>query len=512
MSISISSNVEAGGAARGLVPLCAGAGAYLFFLSAGEILLRDSDSYWQISVGQWIIDHGAMPYTDVFSFTRFGEPWMSSSWLSQVLLAAAYDFSGWAGAVVLSSLAVAALVSIFVYLLSAHVDPARAILITALALLQSGSHFLARPHLLALPVLLAFIGGLLRAADRRTHPSWLLLPLMALWANLHGGFVLGLALIGPIGLEAIWCAEPDRRLRLAARWALFALAAVGASCLTPYGWNTPLAAAKILNLGKLLSLIWEWMPVDFSKPTFFEATLLAMIGIAFYRRLELSVPRIILLVGLVWMALTHVRNIETFAFLAPLVLVKPIAEQWGMAESIASHPEEPRSPPYVTILSAIAIALAGWVSTTTIVAHHPFAFSPQQTPVAAVDLLERRHAQRIFSTAPFGGYLISRDIKVFIDGRAELYGEKFVMDYFDATEAQNLGDFLGMLDAYRIDATLLNASSPAAHALDQVSGWKRLYADDIAVIHVRTDAAQMDAVPRLPTDWNSSSDHSAGRS
>jgi hypothetical protein len=60
------------------------------------------------------------------------------------------------------------------------------------------------------------------------------------------------------------------------------------------------------------------------------------------------------------------------------------------------------------MLSAIAIVMAGWVSTRTFVAHHPFAFSPQQTPVAAVDVLEKRHAQRIFSTAPFGGYLISR--------------------------------------------------------------------------------------------------------
>ena len=73
--------------ARALVPLLAGAGAYLIFLSMGEILLRDSDTLWQIRIGQWIIENGAVPYTDVHSFTRLGEPWMSSSWLSQVLYA-----------------------------------------------------------------------------------------------------------------------------------------------------------------------------------------------------------------------------------------------------------------------------------------------------------------------------------------------------------------------------------------------------------------------------------------
>ncbi len=90
MSLSITSSVSSRSAARGLVPLCAAVGAYLFYLSAGEILLRDSDTMWQIRVGQWILEHGAMPTSDVFSFTRFGEPWISSSWLSQVMYALVY--------------------------------------------------------------------------------------------------------------------------------------------------------------------------------------------------------------------------------------------------------------------------------------------------------------------------------------------------------------------------------------------------------------------------------------
>src|SRR5260370_18599681 len=116
-------------------------------------------------------------------------------------------------------------------------------LIVTVAVLMSATHFLARPHMLAFPAMVAFIGGLMVAADRRDHPSWLLLPVLALWANLHGGFVLGLALIGPIGLEAIWCCEPGRRVALAARWALFRLAAVVPSCCPPYRWYTLLGPA-----------------------------------------------------------------------------------------------------------------------------------------------------------------------------------------------------------------------------------------------------------------------------
>ncbi|MDW4677766.1 hypothetical protein NQ234_26060, partial [Escherichia coli] len=78
-----------------------------------------------------------------------------------------------------------------------------------------------------------------------------------------------------------------------------------------------------------------------------------------------------------------------------------------------------------------------------------------------VDVLQQHKAERVFSTAPFGGYMVSRDMKVFIDGRAELYGEQFVLDYYDALDARDVGQLLGLLDKYRIDATLLSSDSPA---------------------------------------------------
>jgi len=482
---------------RALVPLLAGAGAYLIFLSIGEIQLRDSDTLWQIRIGQWIIEHGAVPTTDVHSFTRFGAPWMSSSWLSQVLYAISYGSLDWAGPVILTSLAIGATVAIFIYLLDAYVDPARAIFLVTLALLMSATHVLARPHMLAFPFMVTFLGGLMAAADRSKAPSWLLLPVLALWANLHGGFVLGLALIGPIGLEALWCAERKHRVALALRWALFGIAALAACCCTPYGWNTLLGAAKILSLGKLLTMIWEWMPANFGTWTFFEFALLGLIGLGFYRGLTLSVPRIILLLGLIDMALAHARNIEIFAFIVPLVLAKPLAEQLGtlLTGTAAVREGQPRS--HLVVLAALGIVVAGSTSTQAFVAHRPFSFLQIQMPVAAVDVLQKRQAQRIFSTAPFGGYLVSRDIKAFIDGRAELYGEQFVLDYFDAVMAKDVDILLRLFDTYRIDATLLAPDLPATKVMDHLAGWKRLYADDIAVVHVREPNAAESLVPEL---------------
>ncbi|MCP3369807.1 hypothetical protein [Bradyrhizobium cajani] len=470
------------------MPFCIGALVYMFFLGVGDIMLRDSDTLWQIKVGQWILENRALPHTDIYSFTRAGEAWFSSSWLAQVLFALAYEPSNWSGAVILTSLAIGATAAIFIYLLEPYLEPARAFVLLTPLLAMSMGHFLARPHMLALPVMLAFVGGLLAAADRRTAPSWLLLPLMALWANLHGGFVMGLALIGPIGLDALASTERKDRFALAARWALFGFAALAASCCTPYGWNTPLATTKILGLGKALLMIPEWVPADFSSLDLFGASLLGLIAIGYYSGVVLSWTRILLLLGLVWAALNHVRNIEAFAMLTPLVLAKPFADHWGVTRTVAFRAAESRPSLALTAIAALAIVAAGWSITRSYATPSRYAFIGNHSPAAAVDLLERRHAERIFSTAPIGGYLISRNVKAFIDGRAELYGERFVLDYFDAIEGKNVDTLLRLLETYRIDATLLNTTVPASRIMDHLPGWKRLYADDIVVVHVRDDA------------------------
>ena len=64
MSLSFANGIAVEGRARALMPLCVGAGAYLFVLYLGDTLLQDSDSFWQIKIGQWILDHRALPYTD----------------------------------------------------------------------------------------------------------------------------------------------------------------------------------------------------------------------------------------------------------------------------------------------------------------------------------------------------------------------------------------------------------------------------------------------------------------
>src|SRR6516165_10997088 len=93
---------------RALLPLWVAVGSYALFLLAGNRLLIDPDTMWQITVGQWILDHRAVPETDVYSFTMRGQPWISTQWLAQVLFAKAFSLAGWSGPVVLAATSIAA--------------------------------------------------------------------------------------------------------------------------------------------------------------------------------------------------------------------------------------------------------------------------------------------------------------------------------------------------------------------------------------------------------------------
>jgi hypothetical protein len=455
-----------------------GVGVFGLLLINGGMLLNDSDTYWHIAAGKWILDHNAMPRVDIYSFTKAGEPWISTSWLAQVLYAGTYDLAGWAGPVILAAASIAATLALLVYILGRRIPSTHALMISLAALVLSSSHLLARPHVLAMPVMVAWVSGLVSASDRREAPSFWLLPLLALWANLHGGFVFGLALVAPFAFDAWWNAEVPQRRPLVLRWMAFGIGALAACCATPYGWETILASRKILDLGELLHLIYEWMPADFSGFGPFEACIMALIAGALYCGVKLSPPRIVLVLGLFHMALSHVRNIEVFALLLPLVVLAPVASQFALQASRSVKLAFPMA-------SAVALAVILGVSTWAFAANHKYSPPVIQSPAAAVDALLQRNPKHILNDLPFGGYLISRQIPVFIDGRAELYGEAFDMAYYRAMQLKDVNLLLDMLKNYDIDAVLLTPATPAASMLDHLDGWRRVYSDDTAVVHVR---------------------------
>ena len=481
MTVTVTHTEAAAPSARALLPLWVGVGTYALFLLAGNRLLIDPDTLWQITVGQWIIDHNAVPTSDVYSFTMRGQPWISTQWLAQVMFAKSYALFGWSGPVVLASSAISATFALLAKFLSRRLADSTTLVFVAAALALTVPHLLARPHVLALPVMVAWVGGLISAADKREAPSFWLLPLIALWANLHGGFVFGIMIVAPIALDCVVSADTSARKALLLRWVVFGIAALAASCCTPYGWDSLLASRKILELGSALPLILEWKPADFGSVGPFEICLLLGFGLVLYRGVSLPPMRIVLLLGLLHMALAQGRAAEILALVAPIVLAAPLARQIGGAEP--THPQALRAP----VLASIAVTLvAGTIAWASV---HPFAPHMRGSPVAAVTELKKLNVARVFNDYDFGGFLIANGVAPFIDGRTELYGEKFFVDHNAASGLMEPENLFRLLDDYKIEATLMRTQSAATKLLDHIDGWQKIYSDDIATIHLRKPGA-----------------------
>ncbi|MBR1218414.1 hypothetical protein JQ557_10470 [Bradyrhizobium sp. U87765 SZCCT0131] len=455
------------------------AGACVLAVLLGNRLLLDPDTLWQIKVGQWIIAHRAVPHVDIYSLTRAGEPWMSSSWLAQVLFASAYDNAGWIGVVVLTALAIATTIGVLVHALERQMSPILAGFVAMVAFALSAQHFLARPHVLAMPIMVAWTAGLIGAADRGARPSFWLLPLLVLWTNLHGGFVLGLALVAPIGLDAVWNAAPARRWPLALQWALFVAAAALACCITPYGWDALLAARKILGLGGALGVIAEWAPLSFARFGLFEGCLLMLLALMLHLGMRLSPPRILLVLGLLHMALTHVRNVEVFALLLPLIVLAPMGARFGAA----LKPERPGARPSWFGGGLVLVAAVGLIGVLA-------SIRPSRPPLendssAAIAALQATGATRVLNDYSLGGAMIWAGLRPFIDSRAELYGESTVVGYFKAISLEEPDGLFRLLADNALGATMLDPATPAVRVMDRLAGWHRVFANDVAVIHVR---------------------------
>ena len=472
-------------APRLLLPAGVAAGVFLLLLIGGNQLLNDPDTLWQVALGRWILEQNAVPRTDAFSSTFHGAPWVSTQWLAQVLLAKAHAVLGWAGPVLLTAFAAALAFALAARFLLDRLGPAPVLVLVTAGLTLAAPHLVARPHVLALPVMVAWVGALVRAADRATAPPLALLVAMALWANLHGGFVLGLALVVPLGLDAVLRAPAPARTGLALRWCAFALASVLAACATPYGIEAFQAARRILTLGPALALIDEWKPRDFSTLTEFEVCLLLGIGFALHRGLTVPPLRIALLLGLLHMALAHARNGEILGLLAPLLLAAPLARALGSAP----EPAMPRAIEGTLAGATLALMLAVGLAAAAGARYAP---NPAISPARAVQALERAGGGRVLNEYDFGAYLIAAAVPPFIDGRTELYGAAFVQRHYRAVTLQDVGDFLDLLDEHRIGATLLGPRVPAVGLLDRLPGWTRVYADETAVVHVRAPRAEPD--------------------
>jgi hypothetical protein len=450
----------------------------LFTLAAfSPHVLGDGDTWSHLATGEWIIAHGRAPHVDPFSHSMAGEAWTAHEWLSEVLLAGAFRLGGWSGVVLLTGVA-AALAALIVGLSAARElrgAPRIATIATGLSLLTA--NLLARPHVLALPLAAAWGAGLIAARDHGRAPPLGLAVLMTAWVNMHGGFIFGLVLIGPFALEAVTAAPAGARLPGARAWATFALVAVAAALINPYGIDALLLPLRLMSVENL-SRISEWGPQDFSHIGTMELALLTLLGLTLTRPFAMPPIRAILLIGLVAMALQHSRHEVLLGILAPMLLARPIAAAIG-AESAG---EEWRRVARIALTATAAAMTAIGVVRLMMPIEQTNRASAQISALSAVPPELRR--KPVLNDYAFGGFLIFEHVRPFIDARVELYGDG-MPSLYDKLRGGDREAVEDVLKRYDVAWTIFAPDNRIVATLDRDSGWRRLYADATAVVLVR---------------------------
>lgn len=478
-------------------PLIVGALIYLVFLTYGNYLLGDADTYWHLAAGRWILEHGTIPVTDPFSHSMRGAPWTAHEWLSEVIFAAAYMTAGWTGLVALTALAFAGALAILTRFLLKEMEPVHALMFVAFAFVLPLGHLVARPHVLAMPLMVLWTAHLVRAGDHGRAPSLWLLPIMTLWANLHGGFTLGLALSLFFAVEGVLNARQKNETSAAVKsWALFVGLSLISALLTPHGIKGILFTVQLLSGSYAMDHIAEWRSPNFHFFQPLEVWLFAGLAAVLFQGLRLPLMRIVLLLGLLHLGLTHGRNIELLGLLAPLFLAVPLAGQWQ--EQQATGRQLATMDHFFQALAQRAskgatVLVVGGLVAATVLATQLNEFKPDKgiTPTDAIQAARKANLTGpVLNEYSFGGYLIYSGISPFIDGRADMYGDDYLKQYIEAVTLEAPDGLLLVLKKYRIEWTLLPPNTPAVALLDHLPEWRRFYADKVAVVHVRKTALE----------------------
>jgi len=456
----------------------------------GHGFLRDPDTLWHIAVGRQILQTGSFPWVDQLSHTFAGHCWMANDWLSEIIYSVMYQAASWPAVVAVAAGAVALTFTLMFSALAQQMRPTVALSIVLFSYSLSSIHFVARPHLLSYPCLVLWLAGLIRAVESRTLPNLLLLPVMTLWANLHGGFTLGLGAGGLLALEAIFEREPKDRLKTGLGWALFLGAATLASFVTPYAYRSMFITAQVFGGNEALEYINEWRTFNFQKEIFGGPLIIGLVFFSLLCGVKIKFTRLVIVTILFYMMLVRIRLVSVFALVTPLMIASSLTSQFPYLSLESQGRNQPflfswliraARPQYALLLLALLVG----PSLLALYAHET---RPPDSiyPVAAVDyILRTDSAGPVYNDFNFGGYLMFRGVETFIDGRTDqLFGGGFLSRTFESPNKPN-DDFLKLLDEYNVSSALVTPESARASKLDKAPGWRRRYADEIAAVYQR---------------------------
>lgn len=480
--------------------------ALVTFLSAigSTTVYNDPDTYWHLAAGRWMIKHGTVPTTDPFSFTKLGAPWTAHEWGSELIMTLVHNAAGWQGLHLFMAVVFACTTAYMTRIMLRHLEPVHVVILMALAIAMIHTHLLVRPHVLAWPILALWFSTLASNVERGESPPLWMLPLLVLWTNLHASFTLGLAFLAAFALDALLRADSAAaQKRVVIRWGAFGITAGLVAMINPQGWHAFTHAIDLMGMKVTLSVVQEWESTNFHEPQLLLIWLLLVVLLAFSGKLRLPLWRGVMVFFMLYLALKHDRYNSLLAITSPFLIVPALRRTCSVGSDTEASPTTSVSPPsgadavFASMAQkarpvTVAITLAVTAVTTFALKDFWRVLPPDShTPRAAVDFAERSALTgRVFNAYGFGGYLIFRGVPVFVDGRADLYGDPYIARLASALSLAKAGGLEQLLHDYDISWTLLQPNIPAARVLDLLPEWERVYADSVAVIHRRRLASK----------------------
>jgi hypothetical protein len=468
-------------------PLLLGCLATGYACIEARYLFLDADTLWHLRTGEWIWQQRRVPDVDIFSHTVSGQPWIAHEWLAALIFFGLFASLSWVGPAALTALAFGAAVGWMAQYLFARLEPARALLLTMLVFASLATHLLARPHILAMPILVYWVIQLADAVEEQRRPSLWLSAIMLLWANLHGSFIVGLGLAGLFAVEALATADSDHRARVARPWLAFGLAILIASLITPHHLHGLLFPFELTSMSFALSVISEWHPPNFQKFELQEAWILGLLFVAWALRLKLPWTRLLLLAAVIHLSLAHTRHLTLLAIIAPVLLASSLRDALARQQP----PPPNRIDQWMNRLQgrvhpALALGLAGAITALALIpARHNIEPPDAALPKEAMAFLQQHPQQgKVLNSYAAGGTLIFAGIPVFIDGRADLYKDAFIKEHYAAFHGEP-GKLPALLEKHEISWTFIDYQSAAVQIIDLLPGWERVYSDKQIVIHRR---------------------------
>jgi hypothetical protein len=460
--------------------------------------IDDLDVWWLLRSGAYMVETRSFPTTDPFSWSASGAEWVNHAWGFQLLLYAAWRLGGTTGLIALQAVFAVLTFAVLFRLLRAEGLPAGwARLAVAVGALATWGFWSPRPQVLTYLLLVTFWAILRRYRDGQGDRLVWLPILTMVWANFHGAYMVGLALIG-LCLAGLLV---DRTLRPEAgepgggpspgRLALAGAACCLATFATPFHYKAVLFPFQVLTDRFARATIIEWASPGFQygQIRLVEGLVLATLVLLVVSPRRLRALDAIVLAAFFHFSLQAVRNVPLLVVVLLPILARAaheVALERGPAWIARSGLPPRRAMVGFTIVALVA---AGW---WTVPARPNWYFVPRLGvsdifPAGAVEYLrQHRPPGPLFNDYGWGGYLVWRlypDYRVGIDGRAAVYGPRRFAEYAEIADLRPR--WRETLDGSQARLALIKAGSPLAIALRAAPDWQVLYEDRLAVVLAR---------------------------